>query len=65
MEAMQLGMNVKDDNAITTAQRAPSPCPCRSKECLADYKAHKEAYERLLTAKAKGELPDLHPPRKS
>lgn len=52
---MQIDSYLTHVATITTAQRAPSPCPCKSKECTDQHKADQEAYQRLLTAKAKGE----------
>jgi hypothetical protein len=30
-------------------ERPPSPCPCRSNECLEQYKQDKEKFEKLIT----------------
>lgn len=59
----KLNMSEKEMETLIKRGRSPSPCPCRSEECREGWQKEKEAYQTLLTARAKGEnLPTLtHP----
>ena len=34
---------------LVKKHRAPSPCPCRSNECLVEYEKEKKRYETLMS----------------
>jgi len=51
----RLNMTATEMETLIKFGRPPSPCPCNNNECNEQYKKDKEAYETLLTAKAKGE----------